>query len=142
MENSEQFKIFIVDDDLFCAKLYESYLIRLEYTDITHFTNGNDCLAHLNLNPDIIFLDYNMDDITGFEVLKEIKCHNPDIYVIMISGQQAVKTAVDVLKSGAFDYITKESDVCQDISVIMDKITKIKERSKKSDSITSGYFNK
>jgi len=142
MENSEQFKIFIVDDDLFCAKIYENYLISLEYTDITHFTNGNDCLAHLNLNPDIIFLDHNMDDITGFEVLKKIKSHNADIYVIMISGQQAVKTAVDVLKSGAFDYITKESDVCQDISVIMDKITKIKEGSLKSNSITSGYFNK
>ncbi|HEX8575854.1 MAG TPA: response regulator [Flavobacterium sp.] len=135
MKNSEQFKIFIVDDDLFCAKIYENYLISLNYTDITHFTNGNDCLNHLNLNPDIVFLDYNMDDITGFEVLKEIKCYNPDIYVIMISGQQAVKTAVEVLKCGAFDYITKESNVCHDISIIMDKITNIKEELKKSNQL-------
>jgi CheY-like chemotaxis protein len=55
MEDSEQLKIFIVDDDLFCAKIYENYLTSLNYTDITHFTNGNDCLNHLNLNPDVIF---------------------------------------------------------------------------------------
>ena len=76
-----------------------------------------------------------MDDITGFEVLKEIKYYDPGIYVIMISGQQAIKTAVEVLKCGAFDYITKESNVCHDISIIMDKITNIKEELKKSNPL-------
>ena len=119
MENSNQFKFFIVDDDIFCANLYEHYLLNLNYTDITYYDNGNDCLNNLDQKPDIIFLDHNMEDITGFEVLKKIKRQNPNIYVIMISGQKNIKTAVDALKYGAFDYIIKDNSVCEKMNLII-----------------------
>ncbi|WP_395056818.1 response regulator [Flavobacterium sp.] len=133
MENQNQFKFFIVDDDIFCANLYEQHLTNMNYTDITYFHNGNDCLSNLDLNPDIIFLDHNMDDITGFEVLKKIKRYNPNIYVVMISAQENIKTAVDALKYGAFDYIIKDADVCEKISPILNKIIQVKEELKKAN---------
>jgi len=126
MENPTQFKFFIVDDDIFCANIYEQYLSNLNYTDVTYFSNGKECLDNLDQNPDIIFLDYNMDDLTGFEVLKKIKRYNSNIYVVMVSGQENIKIAVDALKHGAFDYVTKNSFVCDKMTHIIQKISKVK----------------
>jgi DNA-binding NtrC family response regulator len=131
METKTQFKFFIVDDDFFCANLYNQYLTNMDYNDVTLFANGSDCINNLHQNPDIIFLDHNMEDITGFEVLKKIKRYNPNIYVIMISGQENIKTAVDALKFGAFDYVIKGNDVNEKIAVIISKIIAIKEELKK-----------
>jgi DNA-binding NtrC family response regulator len=112
----------------------------LNYTDVTYYSNGNDCLSNLNKNPDIIFLDHNMDDMTGFEVLKKIKRYNPNIYVIMISGQESIKTAVDALKYGAFDYIIKDKDVCEKIEIVINKIIMVKEELKKSNPTVMQKF--
>ncbi len=131
MEN--QFKFFIVDDDIFCANVYQQYLKNMNYSDITYYSNGNDCLINLNQSPDIIFLDHNMEDITGFEVLKKIKRYNPNIYVVMISGQENIKTAVDALKYGAFDYVIKDNNVCDKMTQVIDKIIKVKEQLRKSN---------
>lgn len=130
MEAKTQFKFFIVDDDFFCANVYNQYLINMNYSDITHYSNGNDCINNLHQNPDIIFLDHNMEDINGFEVLKKIKRYNPNIYVVMISGQENIKTAVDALKYGAFDYVIKGSDVEEKVVEVITKIITVKEQLK------------
>lgn len=132
MENQNQLKFFIVDDDVFCGNLYEQYLINLKYNDITFYSNGPECLNNLHLRPDIIFLDYNMERMNGFEVLKKIKATNPNIYVVMISSQDNIKTAVEAINNGAFDYITKDNDVFEKMSKIISNIILIKEQLKKS----------
>jgi DNA-binding NtrC family response regulator len=139
MENQSEFKFFIVDDDFFCSSMYEQYLRNMGCTNITHFSNGVDCLNNLHLNPDIIFLDHDMNDLTGFEVLKKIKRINPGIYVVMISGQDDIKTAVDALKYGAFDYLIKDGQVSNKIEILISKIIKIKEELKKSNA---GFVSK
>nr|WP_315170916.1 response regulator [uncultured Flavobacterium sp.] len=136
MENQTQFKFFIVDDDIFCANVYEQYLSNLNYTDITYFSNGKDCLNNLDQNPDIIFLDYNMDDLIGFEVLKKIKRFNSNIYVVMVSGQENIKIAVDAIKNGAFDYVTKNSFVCEKMTNIIEKISQLKTETNYSSNTT------
>jgi DNA-binding NtrC family response regulator len=74
-----------------------------------------------------------MEDLTGFEVLKKIKRFNPNIYVVMVSGQENMKTAIDSLKYGAFDYVIKESTVCEKIALVIEKIIRVKEELKKSN---------
>lgn len=133
MENQNQFKFFIVDDDIFCANVYEQALINMNYDNITYYSNGSDCLKNLDQIPDIILLDHNMNGITGFEVLKKIKRYNPNIYVIMISGQVSIKTAVDALKYGAFDYLIKDETVCDKLMVNINKIINLKEELKKAN---------
>jgi DNA-binding NtrC family response regulator len=137
MQNQNPFKFFIVDDDVFCAKMHEQHLLSLNYSNIKCFSNGNDCLNNLNQNPDIIFLDYNIDGITGLEVLKEIKRYNPNIYVIMVSGQQNINIAVDALKYGAFDYIIKDNLVYDKMTLIINNISSVKKVMKKSTSTNS-----
>ena len=133
MKNQNQFKFFIVDDDIFCANVYEQFLKNSGYSDVTYFSNGNDCLSNLNCIPDIILLDHNMEGITGFEVLKKIKRYNPNIYVIMISGQENINTAVNALKYGAFDYLIKDKTVNDKLTHIIEKIIKIKQVMRESN---------
>ncbi|MCS4302426.1 response regulator [Chryseobacterium sp. BIGb0232] len=125
--NTQNLKFFIVDDDRFCATVYEQYLRNQHYEDITTFANGEDCLDALHQKPDIIFLDHNMEELNGFEVLKKIKRYDPNIYVIMVSAQENIDTAVNALKYGAFDYLVKDADVCEKMTKTIEKILKIKE---------------
>jgi DNA-binding NtrC family response regulator len=141
MENSKNLKFFIVDNDIFCANMHELYLLNLNYTDVTYYSNGTDCLNNLYQKPDIIFLDHNMEDITGFEVLKKIKRQNPNIYVVMISGQENINTAVDALKYGAFDYIIKDNAVSEKMNLIVNKIIKVKEELEKTNPILRRFLS-
>src|ERR1700712_982958 len=114
--------IFLVDDDVLCLNLYNQFLKQLGYTNVHMFDNGNDCLTGLDeLNPAIIFLDYNMDDLNGIDVLKQIKKFNPSITVLFISGQEDIEVAVNAMRQGALDYIVKSS-------LNPDKMKKIMER--------------
>ena len=139
MEN--QFKFFIVDDDVFCSRFYEQNLRNQRFTDVTCYANGIDCLNNLHLNPDIIFLDHNMEELSGFEVLKKIKRVNPNIYVVMVSGQDNIKTAVDALKYGAFDYVIKDQQVNDNMLKIIGKIAKVKEALTQNSNIIKRIFS-
>jgi len=116
------FKIFLVDDDPFFLNIAEQYLNNIGVNDIQSFTNGSDCLSSLDEKPDIIFLDYNMDTLSGIDVLKKIKRFDPNIYVVIISAQEEIKPAVDMLKYGAFDYIQKNTIDQDKLKAILSKI--------------------
>ncbi len=143
MKTPPKYKFFIVDDDIFCFNVYEQHLKNLDYTDITYFESGEVCLDNLHLKPDIIFLDHNMDELTGFEVLKKIKRFNPNIYVVMISGQDEINVAVEALKHGAFDYLVKGANACDRITETVSKIMKIQEEieNEKDKKGPFGFFN-
>ena len=126
-------KFYIVENDVFYAKLYENQIKSLNYHDVICMDNGFDCLSNLNQNPDIIFLEHNLHDITGLEVLRKIKRYDPNIFVIFISSQENIKIVVDILKYGAFDYIIKEQDVCEKIERVIKKVIMVKEKLKKTN---------
>lgn len=133
MEN--RVKIFLVDDDLFSLNVCRQHIENLGYNDISLFLNGTICLNNLYQKPTIVFLDHNMDDLTGFEVLKKIKRYDPNIYVVILSAQESMKIAVDALKYGAFDYIIKGDDEVTKIKNVISRIESIQqELSKKSPS--------
>lgn len=127
MENKTAQKIFIVDDEPYCIHLLEQYLTNLGYKEVHSFSNSADCLHRLTDEPDIIFLDYNMDNLNGIDLLKKIKRFNPNIIVLFVSSQEKIGVAVDALKYGALDYIIKE-DMSEDrIKLNMEKAIAVKE---------------
>ena len=127
MEHKTAQKIFIVDDEPYCLHLLEQYLSNLGYKEVHSFSNSADCLNRLTDEPDFIFLDYNMDNLNGIDLLKKIKRFNPNIIVLFVSSQEKIGIAVDALKFGALDYIIKE-DMSEDrIKLNMDKAIAVKE---------------
>ena len=110
MKNPQLFKIFVVEDDTWYGSMLEHYLSLNPEYEVKRFESPNDFFAQLHENPDVVTLDYSLPDCDGAEVLKKIKEHNPDIRVIIISGQEDVATAINLLKNGAFDYIVKDDD--------------------------------
>jgi len=115
--------IFLVDDDVLCLNLYKQFLKQLGYTNVQLFDNGNDCLQSLaSQQPDIIFLDYNMDDLNGLDVLRQIKQFNPSIIVLFISGQEDILIAVKTIQQGALDYIVKSSLNPDKLKTIMERV--------------------
>ena len=116
----------MVDDDVLCLNLYKQFLKQLGYSNVQLFDNGNDCLASLDtMKPDIIFLDYNMDDLNGMDVLKQIKKFDPTVTVLFISGQEDIEVAVNTIKHGALDYIVKSSLSPEKMKSIMERIESV-----------------
>jgi len=103
-------KIFIVEDDPMYAKILNFHLSKNPDYEIENFASGKECIKNLYKNPAIITLDYTLPDMSGMEVLKKIRKHNSDISVIIISGQENVSTAVNLLKEGAYDYLVKDNE--------------------------------
>jgi len=104
------FTIFILEDDLIFAKIMAYHLSLNPDYEVEIFQDGKSLLANLYKNPSVITLDYNLPGMTGLEVLTRIREFNPDLPVIIVSGQQDISTAIELLKKGAYDYIIKDQD--------------------------------
>lgn len=110
MYERDPVKIFVVEDDPAYAK-FLNYVVSLnpDY-EVEFYKTGKECVENLHKNPSIITLDYSLPDMAGEQVLQFIRGHDPNISVIIVSAQEKIGTAVELLKSGAFDYITKDQD--------------------------------
>ncbi|MFH1121257.1 MAG: sigma-54 dependent transcriptional regulator [Bacteroidota bacterium] len=106
----EPLKIFIVEDDVIFAKIMSHHLTLNPEYEVEIFPDGKSLLKNLYKNPTLISLDYNLPDMTGLEVLKQVREFNQDLPVVIVSGQQDVATAIELLKKGAYDYILKDQD--------------------------------
>jgi len=140
MANSKEIKIFLVDDDSFCLNLYQQFLVKLGYADVSCFNSGKDCLANLNHHPTIIFLDYNMEEMNGIDVLQSIKSFDDSINVVFISGQESVEVAVDALKYGAFDYIVKSKITLDVLKGTIERI--VSEKGITIAPVRKGFFSR
>ncbi|MEX1240608.1 MAG: sigma-54 dependent transcriptional regulator [Cyclobacteriaceae bacterium] len=110
MYEKDPVKIFVVEDDEAYTKFLKYVLGLNPDFDVEFFTSGKDCLNNLHKNPAVITLDYSLPDLAGEKVLKEIRSHDPNISVIIVSAQEKIGTAVELLKLGAYDYITKDQE--------------------------------
>ena len=100
-------RILIIDDDIDMCQLLSHYLQRKGFeTDSAN--TGNKGIAKFTENKfDVVLCDFRLGDMDGRKVLQKIKSINPGVVVIIITGYSDVKMAVEVMRYGAFDYITK-----------------------------------
>lgn len=117
--------VFIVDDDAFCRNIFRQHLINLGFTRIRTFADGQECLNNLTDQPDIVFLDYEMEPLNGLEVLRKIKRVNPDVYLIIVSGQEDMQVAINALKYGAIDYIIKGEQELAMMDKVLAKVDQV-----------------
>ncbi|WP_246558725.1 sigma-54-dependent transcriptional regulator [Hymenobacter piscis] len=102
--------IFIVEDNAWYGELLEYKLAQNPDYTIRRFTTAQSCLDNLGDKPDIITLDYSLPDGKGDQVLQQIKERLPEVAVIAISGQEDIRTAIGMLRQGAYDYLVKDEE--------------------------------
>lgn len=106
--NKQNLKIFITEDDPFYGQLLKHHLELNPDNEVELFTNGRELLNQMYRKPDLICMDFGLPDMSGNQLLKEIKAINQQIPIIIISAQEEISVAVDLLKLGAKDYIIKD----------------------------------
>jgi DNA-binding NtrC family response regulator len=122
MNKINNLRIFIVDDDLFCRELYQKHLRNIGFENILVFENGQSCLDSLYLQPNVMFIDYNMTPYNGLELMEKVRVLNPDVHVLLISGQKDIRIALEALRGGAFDYIIKGERGLEMISNVTNRL--------------------
>lgn len=140
MPLKKDYKIYLLDGNLFYMNIFQQHLVNLGYSDISTFSDPWECFENLNPAPDIIFYDHGADFNKGLEVLKMIKGRNPDIYMIFICGQDAVETVIQSLKYGAFDYFVKGDNDVKNIESVLNKIRRVRELLQKNNIVRFKKF--
>jgi two-component system, NtrC family, response regulator HydG len=111
-------KILIIDDDMDLCTLLSRYLTKNGF-ETAEAHAGNKGIAKFNEGKyDMVICDYRLGDMEGIDVLKTLRKENPSVKVLMITGYSDIKTAVEVIKMGAFDYIVKPLIPDEVLSVI------------------------
>ena len=125
-KNRPMAKILIVDDEPAIRRTLKDILESEKYK-VDEATDGLDCLIKVKRTKyDVIISDIKMPKMDGMEALQRLELVAPDVPVIMISGHGDIETAVDAVKKGAFDYISKPPDLNRLLITIrnaMDKST-------------------
>lgn len=104
-------KILITDDEGSIRRTLKE-ILQFEKYEVDEATDGLDCLAKIKQNKyDVLLLDIKMPKMDGMETLERIQEIAPDVPVIMISGHGTIDTAVEAVKKGAFDFISKPPDL-------------------------------
>lgn len=101
------YKILVIDDDMDICNLLERFLSKKGHVVKTAFTSNTALALIEQENFDVVLSDFRLGSTDGKQILQKVKEKSPETQVIIITGYSDVKTAVDVIKMGAFDYITK-----------------------------------
>jgi DNA-binding NtrC family response regulator len=107
---SAYFNVFIVEDDEWYLRMLEYHIKMNPDNEVHSFTSGKELIKNLNKRPDLITLDYSLGDENANDIVQQVKNFDSDIPIVIISGQEDVNTAVDLLRKGVYDYIVKNED--------------------------------
>jgi DNA-binding NtrC family response regulator len=120
-------KLLIIDDEVeFASTLCQR--LRLRDFDTVDVHSGREGIAVLpDVRPDIVILDLKMADMNGLDVLEKIKAYDAAVEVIMLTGHGSVRSGVEAMEKGAFDYIIKPVD----LKVLLEKINEATEKKRR-----------
>ena len=100
-------RVLIIDDDMDMCVLLGKLLNKNGYETDASYTGAKGLAKFQEKKFDAVICDYRLGDMEGKNVLVELKKLDPSVVVLIITGYSDIKTAVELIKLGAFDYITK-----------------------------------
>lgn len=112
MDEDKKMLIYIVNNDADHAQQINTHLNKFKGFEYKNFTSGEDCLNHLDKDPDVIIVDYPADATRedterGGSLLREIVAKKPDTDVVIISPTDSNERALEMVKYGAADYVVR-----------------------------------
>ena len=113
-------KILVIDDDNDILDIFKQLLIPKGYEVLTVNDAEEGFELTLKHNPDLIFLDNLLPGKSGLKLLNDLQKHDPNLSVIIMTGIGTIRTAVEAVKSEAFDYILKPFDTARILSLVND----------------------
>lgn len=126
------FRIFLVEDDPWFGNLLKHHLSLNPDYEVFLYPSAQDCLDNLHKKPHVISIDHGLPDITGDKLLARLRAINKNIPVIVISGQEDISVALDLLKAGASDYFVKNENTKE---LLWNSIQKIRENTKLKEEV-------
>lgn len=120
-------KIMLVEDEKITRKTLTDILTKEKY-EVTSFAEGDEAFKSLHNEYDIIITDLRLPGIGGIEILKKAKELFPNTIVILITAYATVETAIEALKLGSYDYLTKPFSPEQLLSILrhIEELNKVK----------------
>jgi signal transduction histidine kinase/FixJ family two-component response regulator len=118
----EPFKILIVEDDEGVLRLVQKKLLRSGF-HIDIVLNGTEAIASItDKPPELMILDHKLPDMTGDQVIKNLKKRNSEVPFIVITGHGDEKVAVEMMKLGALDYLVKSPGFLDLLSPVVERV--------------------
>ncbi|MFC1808504.1 sigma-54-dependent transcriptional regulator [Candidatus Omnitrophota bacterium] len=130
-QQKRKYKIIICDDEENILQVVKGALSKKIY-EVIATTNPKEMLEQLQIiNPDVVVSDIRMPELSGIDVLYEVKKRAPTINVVLITAYASVDTAVEAIRGGAFDYLVKPFKI-NDLRAIIQRAVS----EKKIDSVS------
>jgi len=102
-----KFRIYLVENDLRYGRFLQRAFLQNEDLDVVVLAAGKDCLAVLDMNPDLICIDFALSDMHCDELLSKLVAYNMHLSVLVFKVKDNANVAVEFLKLGATDYNLK-----------------------------------
>ncbi len=112
--------ILIVDDDSQLADNIRLYLERYDWETHVEYSAEAGLKKLKTLHPDILLTDHMMPGMTGLDLIKQVQEIDPQIKIVMLTGEGSLQVAVDAMKAGASDYLAKPVSLAE-LKVVLDK---------------------
>ncbi len=126
------FKIFVVEDDIWYREMISHHLTLNPDHIISKYSTASDCLKNMHKNPDLVTIDLSLPDLSGDILFQKIKDICPETSVIILSGQDDIGKAIQLIKRGVDDYLVKNEAT---LDLLWNSINKIGERRILKDEI-------
>jgi two-component system response regulator HydG len=121
-------RVLIIDDDIDLCLLLSRFLNKNGFETSSAHSGQKGIALYDPANFDIVICDYRLDDMDGIKLIKGLKAKYPQVSILVITGYSDIKTAVEVIKLGAFDYITKPLIPDEVLSILNKVLTASEEK--------------
>jgi two-component system, NtrC family, response regulator HydG len=133
-------RVLIVDDDPTFCMMLKTFLAQNDFEVTEVFSAGSGSKAFRDSNFDIVLTDYRLPDKDGIELLKEFKALKPNIPVILMTRYADIRTAVNAIKLGAFEYVAKPVNPDEILLTIRTALKKKAELEDRQGGVSRSFY--